>query len=135
MSPISEAFLTPIFGSKILEARYQGVIEAARRIHDEHIGVGRVLHPFRLPEVMEQKLFDVVRADGSHLAAAVSSPSAANATLEGLAGKTVEAKAGPALMGTTELLDDDGWVTEAASLYAAAFSAGVQCFPYLKSGR
>ena len=135
MSPISEAFLTPIFGSKVLEARYQGVIEAARRIHDAHIGIGHVFHPFRLPEVLEQKLFDVVRAAGRRLGEAQSSPNAARATLEELAGRTAEAKAGPALLGTAELLEDGGWVTEAASLYSAAFRAGVQSFPYFKSAR
>ena len=36
--------------------RQPGVLEAARRVHDEHIGVGRAFHPFRLPEIMEQRL-------------------------------------------------------------------------------
>ena len=45
MSSTSSAFLTPVFGSKVLQARYQGVIESARRVHDEHIGVGRVFPP------------------------------------------------------------------------------------------
>ncbi len=135
MSPTSAAFLTPVFGSKVMQAKYQGVLESARRVHDEHIGVGRAFHPFRLPEVMEQRIFDVVQSASLELANAHSSGDAARAALEGLAGKSVEAKAGPALLGGSDLLDDPGWVAEAASLYAAAFAAGVQCFPYFAGAR
>ena len=45
-SPASSAFLGPVFGAKVLQARYQGLLEAARRVHDERIGVGRA---FRAP--------------------------------------------------------------------------------------
>lgn len=130
MSPTSGAFLAPVFGSKVLQAKYQGVLESARRVHDDHIGVGRAFHPFRLPEVMEQRIFDVVQPACVELANAHSSGDVARAALKELAGRTVEAKAGPALLGGSDLLDDPGWVAEAASLYAAAFRAGVQCFPY-----
>ena len=58
MSPTSAAFLTPVFGSRALQARYEGVLESARRVHDDQIGVGRVFHPFRLLDAMEQPLFD-----------------------------------------------------------------------------
>lgn len=105
MSPTSAAFLTPLFGSKLLQARYEGVVESARRVHDEHIGVGRVFHPFRLPEVMEQRLFDAARSADQELTDAVSSPAAARAMLEGLAGKAVEAKSGPAFLGAADLLN------------------------------
>lgn len=135
MSPSSTAFLTPVFGSKVLQARYEGVLELARRVHDEHIGVGRVFHPFRLPEVMEQRLFDAVQSAGQELIDAVSSPAASKATLEGLAGKAVDAKSGPAFLGAVDLLNGSGWVSEAASLYASAFAAGVQCFPYFAGAR
>jgi hypothetical protein len=39
-------------------AQYHGVQEAASRVHDEHIGIGRVYHLFRLPEHVEQALFN-----------------------------------------------------------------------------
>ncbi len=135
MSPTSTAFLAPVFGSKVLQARYQGVLEAARRLHDERIGVGRAFHPFRLPEVMEQRLFEAVRSGGQEIADTVNSTDAARATLEGLVSRAIEAKSGPALLGKADLLDEPGWVAEAASLYSAAFSAGVQCFPYFSGAR
>jgi hypothetical protein len=135
MSPTSTAFLSPVFGPKVLQARYQGVLESARRVHDEHIGIGHAFHPFRLPEVMEQRLFDTVQSAGHELTDTISVPDAARATLEGLASKVVEAKSGPALVGTADLLDDPGWVAEAASLYSLAFGTGVQCFPYFTGAR
>lgn len=135
MSPTSAAFLTPVFGATILHARYQGVLEAAKRVHDERIGVGRAFHPFRLPEVMEQRLFDACRVGGQEFEGAISSTDAARATLEGLAGMKVEAKSGPALIGTAATVDDLEWVKEAASLYSAAFGAGVQSFPYFQGAR
>ena len=52
----AQAFLNPVFGGKTRMAQYHGVTEAACRIHDERIGVGRVFHLYRLPETIEQKM-------------------------------------------------------------------------------
>ncbi len=130
MSKASTAFLTPVFGVRILHARYQGVLEAARRVHDERIGVGRAFHPFRLPDVMEQKLFGACQAEDEQYTSIVGSADAAQTALVGLMGKPAEAKPGPTLMGTAALLDDPGWVADVASVYLSAFGAGVQSFPY-----
>ena len=119
----------------MLQARYEGVVEEARRVHDERIGVGRVFHPFRLPELMEQRVFDAVQSMGHSRVDGIESSDAARATLDSLAGKSVEAKSGPALVGGADLLDGPGWVAQAASLYAAAFVGDVQCFPYFTGGR
>jgi hypothetical protein len=134
MSPTSSAFLAPVFGSKVLQARYHGVVQAARRVHDDQIGVGRAFHPFRLPEVMEQRLFDAVQSAGQDLAIVVASADAARAALEGLSGGMAEAKSGPALVAGADVLDGPEWVADAASLYSSALRAGVQCFPYFSGG-
>jgi hypothetical protein len=52
------AFLRPIFGSKTRMAQYNGVTEAACRVHDEKVGVGRVFHLYRLPETIERRISD-----------------------------------------------------------------------------
>jgi hypothetical protein len=135
MSPTSTAFLAPVFGSNVLQARYQGLLEAARRVHDDRIGVGRAFHPFRLPEVMEQRLFEAVQSSGQEMADSVSSTVAATTTLKNLVGKATEVKSGPALLGGADMLEEVGWVAAAASLYSAAFNAGVQCFPYFTGTR
>lgn len=40
--PASKLFLEPIFTRTSLLAKYPGIREAARRLHDAHIGVGNV---------------------------------------------------------------------------------------------
>jgi hypothetical protein len=132
MSQTSTAFLAPVFGKRVVQARYDGVVEAARRVHDERIGTGRVFHPFRLPETVEHRIFNAAQFGSIDLAGAISSPDAAWATLRKLERKPVEARSGPALVGTTEMLDGPRWVADVASLYSAAFRAGVPCFPYFK---
>jgi len=57
-APSSSAFLAPVFSKNAFAAQYHGVQEAASRVHDEHIGIGRVYHLFRLPEHVEQALFN-----------------------------------------------------------------------------
>jgi hypothetical protein len=134
-SPASSAFLGPVFGSRALQARYQGLLEAARRAHDERIGVGRAFHLFRLPEALEQRLHRVALAGGEDLAAAVGGPNAAHDRLHLLADDRVGAMPGPTLVETAGALSDLLWVGRVASLYSAAMHRGVQCFPYFSGTR
>lgn len=135
MAPTSTAFLTPVFGTRVVQARYQGVLEAARRVHDERIGIGRAFHPFRLHEAVEQRLDEAAQAADQKLADSVSSAHAARCMLASLASTPVEAKEGPTLLGPAEMLEGLEWASGAASLYAAAFAVGIQCFPYFKGTR
>lgn len=60
-STSSSAFLTPVVGKTTFLAQYYGVKEAANRVHDNHIGVGRgVYHLFRLPEALEQAIHNLL---------------------------------------------------------------------------
>jgi len=62
LAPVSTAFLTPMFSKTALLAQYHGIREAAARIHDEHIGIGKgVFHLFRLPDTLEQELHSLLR--------------------------------------------------------------------------
>lgn len=135
LSATSVAFLSPVFGSGPLQARYQGVLEAARRAHDDRIGVGRVFHPFRLPEIMEQRVFDTVQTAPAGLHDVFTSTDAAIAALKSLGSTTRDLKAGPALVGQVDSLEGSSWIAETASLYSAAFTAGAQCFPYFAAAR
>ena len=130
MSSTSSAFLLPVFGANIMQARYQGIVEAGKRVHDERIGVGRVFHLFRLPEATERRLFDALSSNDGKVAAWALSPKAANERLSALAIASTKAKQGPILIGSAESLDRPDWLTIAAGLYAAAFAGSVQCFPY-----
>jgi hypothetical protein len=133
MSSTSTAFLAPVFGARVFQARYQGVLGAARRVHDERIGVGRAFHPFRLPETVEQTVHEAIQARHPDFTANVSSPETAMATLSEISGTQVAPKEGPTLIGSPDSIVGLAWVTEAASLYSAAFAAGVQCFPFFRN--
>ena len=130
MSSTSSAFLLPVFGANIMQARYQGIVEAGKRVHDEKIGIGRVFHLFRLPEAIEQRLLDALSSTDREVATGTLSPEAASEQLSVLAVASTEAKQGPISIGSVDDLGKPDWLTVAARLYAAAFAAGVQCFPY-----
>ncbi|WP_153549609.1 BrxE family protein [Pseudomonas aeruginosa] len=59
----SRLFLEPVFSKTSRLAQYHGVLEAARRLHDEHLSVGSY-HLFRLPEEIEQDLHAMVQGGG-----------------------------------------------------------------------
>lgn len=133
MSPTAPAFLAPVFGTKVLHAQYQGLIESAKRIHDERIGVGRVFHPFRLPEAQEQRVLNALRLDNEKSIGGISSRDAAMNCLQSFAGKKVDVKPGPTLIGPLEMLEDPSWVANVAVIYLAAFNSNIQCFPYFSA--
>jgi hypothetical protein len=135
LGPHAAAFLSPVFGSRTTIAQYQGVVEAACRIHDEKIGVGRVFHLFRLPEATERRISgcpDNQVADS--LKECFASREAAERVLAGLAKGGGDVKPGPFRLGAAEALDGPDGVALIAAAYRSAFRAGIKCYPYF-SGR
>jgi hypothetical protein len=124
----SEAFMAPVFGQAVGSARVFGVTEAARRVHDDAIGVGRVFHLFRLPETLEQELHRI--ASTSTDAASVESLDAALEELKALSSGDVAHKPGPVHVGALDMLVGTGWVPVVAGHYRAAGMAGATSFPY-----
>ncbi|MCP1675694.1 hypothetical protein J2T57_002844 [Natronocella acetinitrilica] len=131
-APTAEAFLSPVFGRSAKQAQYHGVLEAARRVHDERIGVGRTLHLFHLPEGFEQSAASLVadREKGAAHFEHTGSVEHVQARLEVLASPQ-KAQEGPLLVG-----DFGGNLEEhlptVAGLYLDAFRKGIQTFPYLR---
>jgi hypothetical protein len=136
LSTTSKTFLTPVFGAAADVAQLAGVTEAARSVHDERIGVGRVFHLFRLPESMEQQCAGVLRhfpalqASIGHL----TCREAASAALRDHAKDLAKAQEGPVRIGDISDLAGTGWLGRAATCYLAAFDQGVQSFPYFADG-
>ncbi|WP_110669861.1 BrxE family protein [Salinicola halophilus] len=129
------AFLTPVFGRSARQAQYQGVLEAARLVHDEHIGIGRTLHLFHMPEHYEQGaaslLADRDRAEA--LFAHIDSTERAQARLEALT-MPQEAKEGPVAVGDLgESLSTP--LATMAGFYLDAFRRGIQTYPYLREAQ
>ncbi|MDZ7854168.1 MAG: BrxE family protein [Halomonas sp.] len=129
------AFLMPVFGRSAHQAQYQGVLEAARRIHDEHIGVGRTLHLFHMPEHYEQGAAQLIadRERGEALFAHTDSPERAQARLEALS-SSQQAEEGPVLVGDFNG-SLDSQLAAMAGLYLDAHRRGIQCYPYLREAQ
>jgi hypothetical protein len=126
------AFLNPIFGGKTRMAQYHGVTEAACRIHDERIGVGRVFHLFRLPETIEQRMSHAFQ-EGSlpeDVTGCFESTETAERVLAGFAKGPAAVKPGPVRLGGADTINSPDGVAVVAATYRAAFDAGIKCYPY-----
>ncbi|HLA36717.1 MAG TPA: BrxE family protein [Rhodocyclaceae bacterium] len=125
-------FVTP---KTSLLAQYHGVVEAARKLHDEHLNVGSY-HLFRLPEEVEQDLHAMMQSSvgGTELAKqAPQDKEAALATLKTLAGAIPSAAVGPTAVGNIDQLSAGETLKSIAGAYVSAFSQNAQTYPYLVS--
>ena len=128
----AQAFLNPIFGSKTRMAQYHGVTEAACRVHDEKIGVGRVFHLYRLPETIEQRISDAFQ-EGSlpeDVTRCFDSTEAAESVLAGLAKGSAAVRSGPVRLGGADMINSPDGVALLAATYRAAFRTDIKCYPY-----
>lgn len=132
LSNQADAFLMPVFGARLLPVRYHGVVEAAGRLHDGRIGVGRVFHLFRLPEALEHRLHETVLEEGAdqRFAEILVSADAARATLAAMTRRVPSASLGPVRVGDLSDLEGREWIARLAGHYQAAFAASIQSFPY-----
>lgn len=129
-SPNAMAFLSPIYGERTEAARYQGLVETARLVHDSRIGVGLAFHLFRLPEVLERRMHDeIVSENAMSATGAVLKKDDAEALLSEVA-KPVDARPGPIRVGSSADLEKAAWTKSLAGHYLAAFRGSYQTFPY-----
>ena len=135
-STTSSSFLTPIFSKTFALAQYHGVKEAARRVHDEHIGVGRVFHLFRLPEAIEQAIFEVLQdpAVADTVRQDVESKDSAATALQLFSDVPGSLQSGPVQIGVVSDLGNTRWLSAAARCYQAAFTGGSRSYPYFVFG-
>jgi len=133
-APESDVFLNPIFGKTAFIAQYQGVKEAATRVHDEHIGVGKVYHLFRLPENIELALFQLLHDAKfvSEIKEIISDKEKAQHFLSDLIMSASKIKEGPVLIGNIDDFFMEESLSDIANLYHSAFLNGVQAIPYCK---
>lgn len=139
-SPNAAAFLAPVFARTLFLAQCQGVTAAAARLHDEHIGVGRSLHLFRLPEGLEQAVAATLtdNAFEAGIRPHLAGREQALARLAAL-GKLTPASEGPVSVGEmADVLDGEAerlfgiQLQHLAGLYVDAFGKGIKTFPYLR---
>ena len=128
----SRLFLEPVFSKTSRLAQYHGVLEAARRLHDEHLSVGSY-HLFRLPEEVEQDLHAIVQSGaGEDLAnPAPKGKEAALDELKRLAATSSSSSVGPTAVGSIKDLDSTDTLKAIAAAYLSAFNQNAKTYPYL----
>lgn len=128
----SRLFLEPVFAKTTRLAQYHGVLEAARRVHDEHLSVG-CYHLFRLPEEVEQDLHALVQGDAAQeaLTATAAGKDAALAALKQAGSPGAKFGDGPIAVGSIHELDASSTLGAIAAAYAAAFEQDRRTYPYL----
>ena len=128
----SRLFLEPVFSKTSRLAQYHGVLEAARRLHDEHLSVGSY-HLFRLPEEIEQDLHAMVQGGGGEeLASQVAqSKEAAMDALKRLAATSGTSSVGPTAVGSIKDIDSPDTLKAIAAAYFSAFTQNAKTYPYL----
>jgi len=128
----SRLFLEPVFSKTSRLAQYHGVMEAARRLHDEHLSVGSY-HLFRLPEEVEQDLHAIVQSsEGEDLASQVPpSKEAALDALKRLAATGSTSSVGPTAVGSIKDIDSTDTLKAIAAAYLSAFTQNAKTYPYL----
>jgi len=128
----SRPFLEPVFTKTSQLAQYHGVLEAARRLHDDHLNVGSY-HLFRLPEEIEQDLHAILQ-NGVGTEFQIQIPATKEDALEALsrlASEPHKSSIGPILMGNIKDLETAGMIKDIASAYLSAFLKNVKTYPYL----
>lgn len=132
--PSSRLFLEPVFSKTSRLAQYHGVVEAARRLHDEHLSVGSY-HLFRLPEEIEQDLHAMAQGSaGEELATQASqTKQAALDSLKRISGTRKLVGMGPTAIGNIKDLDSAETLSAIAATYFSAFSRNVNAYAYLMS--
>lgn len=128
----SRLFLGPVFSKTARLAQYHGVLEAARRLHDEHLSMGSY-HLFRLPEEVEQDLHATVQSSvGEDISNQVpQSKEAALDALERLAEADGTLCVGPAAIGSIKDIDSADTLKAIATTYLLAFTQNAKTYPYL----
>ncbi len=133
------AALAYTFPRSTLLAQFTGASEAARLLHDEHIGVGRVFHLFRLPEEVEQDIHRILQ-DGNLVIKndVLLHQEAAESELKKLAAGAQDAGVqnhgeGPVTLGDSATLASQDAIQKMAALYLSAFQAGTRVYPYFRA--
>lgn len=128
--PAAMQFLEPVFGRTARLAQYNGVREAARRVHDERVGVGPVFHLFRLPQETEQDLHQCTGSLGDAVLTNLGRREDALGRLGELSGGQPAIAEGPQAVGSIGDASRPASLKTLASLYLGAFNTGIRVYPY-----
>ena len=130
LTPSGRRFLEPVFTKTTSLAQYHAVVEAARRLHDEHLNVGSY-HLFRLPEETEQDLHATQLRDLCDLQ--LKTKEEGLAQLEAMAAGMGKEQVGPVAVARITELSSAKVLASVVGTYLAAFKTRTKSFPYFLS--
>jgi hypothetical protein len=130
--PASQAFLNPVFPRTSHIAKYYGVAEAARLVHDESLSVGSY-HLFRLPEELEHNLHMALAGNegSSTQDEIIQTKDAALDMLRAIGAASKATLDGPVSLGAIDGVRASSLIVQMAGIYASAYERGIKAFPYL----
>lgn len=133
-TPISASFLIPVFPRTQCLAQCHGVTVAASRVHDEHIGIGRVYHLFRLPEDVEQVIHRALHEQSlcDQIAECTATVETAFTFLRQNSGALSSESIGPTHVGDEQDLRREGSWKRVAAYYLMGFENKSQIYPYFR---
>ncbi len=134
LSSQSNAFLAPVYPNSTLMAQYSGICHAASLIHDEHIGVGKHYHLYRLPDSIERALFKCLQEKelAELIKKSTSTADVALDRLRALGAQSVGPSEGPIAVGDFSDTNLDELLRMSLSYYTVAFESGNKTFPYMR---
>jgi len=135
LTPASKNFLSPMFPKTLRLTQYQGVKESALKVHDASVGVGKVFHLYRLPDEIEQGLYDLALEPKltEIIFDYLSSKESVLNELDRLADNTRIKTEGPVAVGKITSFSGNDYIKKISQFYSGAFGAGIRTFPYLTS--
>lgn len=130
----AKLFLEPVFPRTSLLAQYHGTLEAARRVHDEHLSVGS-FHVFRMPEEVEQDIQDFVASMSADEFEGVLArdEEVGMEALRLLADGQAEDAVGPILCGNVDDILARSALSKVATIYHRAFEGSTRAYPYFEA--
>lgn len=129
--PSARGFLEPPFPKTVNLARYHGVVEAARVLHDAQLNVGSY-HLFRMPEEVEQDAHALLlRGEYTCVPPESLSRQTSMEELGARASGSARNVEGPTSVGKFKDAVELEHLSSMAAAYHRAFSSGVRIYPYL----
>jgi hypothetical protein len=132
-------YLAFAFPRTATAAAVRAAAEAAKRIHDERIGVGRVFHLFRLPFELEQDLHGAIDELGAKgVIELIEDADTAQLLLDEMAGGEIRAEngtstSGPISAGKISTISTTETAKRIAQYYLGAVQSGEAVYPYLEA--
>lgn len=134
LSPSSTVFLVPVFPNSLMTAQYSGLCQAASIIHDDHIGLGKHYHIYRLPASIERALTKPLKNKtvAGLISTYVSSRESALNRLKELCTKKVDRAEGPVAVGDFSDAKLNDLFKVSLAHYIDALEFGYKTFPYMR---